>query len=134
MFTVAWWYLFATQLSVLCAIFIDVSGVYAALVLCVAQIVHFGIEDKSFLSFSCQIRLALAALFLTALYEPLGGVLWIPAIGLTARLTVNYCLLARLMSLLPWNRKQPLTWALVKKTLFSPPVQGGTLPALSSGN
>ncbi|MBI2094621.1 MAG: hypothetical protein HYT89_00435 [Candidatus Omnitrophica bacterium] len=134
MFTVAWWYLLATQISVLYAIFIDISGVYAALVLCVAQVVHFGIEDKSFLSFSCQVRFVLAALFLTAWYEPLGWILWIPAIGLTARLTVNYCLLARLMSLLPWNRKQPLTWALVQKTLFSPPVQGRPLPALNSDN
>lgn len=26
-----------------------------------------------------------------------------------AMLAANYCLLARLVSLLPWNRKQPLT-------------------------
>lgn len=130
MFTIAWWYLFFTQLAVLYAAFVGSAGLIAAVLLCVAQIVHFGLEDKNFFSFSCQIRFVLIGIFLAAMIGPLRWLVWIPAIGLTARLTVNYCLLARLMSLLPWNRKQPLSWALVKKTLFSPPVQGSCLPAL----
>ncbi|MBX3346336.1 MAG: hypothetical protein KF806_13480, partial [Nitrospira sp.] len=40
--------------------------------------------------------------------------------GTTARVLVGYCLLARTLSLAPWNRRQPLTWSMLRRTFFSP--------------
>eukprot|EP00539_Tryblionella_compressa_P008486 CAMPEP_0178753090 /NCGR_PEP_ID=MMETSP0744-20121128/11423_1 /TAXON_ID=913974 /ORGANISM="Nitzschia punctata, Strain CCMP561" /LENGTH=177 /DNA_ID=CAMNT_0020406877 /DNA_START=22 /DNA_END=555 /DNA_ORIENTATION=+ len=50
----------------------------------------------------------------------------ITLVGLFANLTVGYCPLARMMSLLPWNRKKniPLSWDLVRRTILSPPTEG----------
>ena len=46
--------------------------------------------------------------------------------------TADYCLLARLTSLLPWNRGERLTWSLVITTLFSGPRQMGPQAAVAS--
>jgi hypothetical protein len=38
--------------------------------------------------------------------------------------------MARLVSLLPWNRKEGFSLALVKRTFLSPPVRGNVLQGL----
>ena len=124
MITVAWWYMLATLGGVLAGLLVEPVWLLAAIGLCALQVVHFGAEDKNYFSFSCQVRYVMMGIFVLRLAEPLRWIYWIPVVGLTARLTVNYCLLARLVSLLPWNRKEPVTWALVKRTIFSTPVQG----------
>ncbi len=123
MFTVAWWYILATWGAVWAGLLVDPAWFYAAIGLCAVQALHFGIEDKNFFSLSCQVRYAMAGIFALGLVEPLRWICWIPAVGMTARLTLNYCLLARLVSLLPWNRPEPVTWATVKCTIFSAPVR-----------
>ena len=56
-------------------------------------------------------------------------------VGVNALLVADYCLLARLLTLLPWNRPLPLDWALVRDVLLMPPAPGpiaarlGTPPA-----
>ncbi len=124
MFTIAWWYLLATWALILSGLLVSAAGIFAAIALCFAQAVHFGIEDKSFLSFTCQVRYVMIAMLAAGLWEPLNGVYWIMVLGLTARLTVNYCLLARFMALMPWNRKQAFNRELFKRALFSPPTKG----------
>lgn len=127
MYNIPWWYLVFTELSLLAGLLSDPGWFYVAIGLCVIQAIHFGIEDKNFLSFSCQVRYVMALMFSLGLYEPLRWLCWIPAAGLVARLTVNYCLLARIMSLLPWNKKAPYSGALLKSTFFLPPTAGSIL-------
>ena len=43
---------------------------------------------------------------------------------------VGYCPLARMLSLLPWNRRQPLSVALVRRTFLSAPVSGSIVEAM----
>lgn len=43
----------------------------------------------------------------------------IQLVGTPVRVLVWYCLLARTLSLAPWNRRQPLTWAMLHRTFFS---------------
>jgi hypothetical protein len=52
--------------------------------------------------------------------------------GTTVRVAFDYCLLARTLSLMPWNRRQPLTLALVWRTYATPPVKGSILQALAA--
>lgn len=130
MFTVAWWYLLFTLAGIFYGLWVSPLGFAAAIVLCLVQVLHFGIEDKSFLSFSCQVRWVLAALLTLGLIDGWGWLYWVPAVGLTVRLTTNYCLMARLLSLVPWNTKEPFSAELVKRTLLSPPTRG-RLPNLS---
>jgi hypothetical protein len=45
---------------------------------------------------------------------------------------VGYCPLARALSLLPWNRSQPLSAALVRRTFVSAPVRGSIVDAINT--
>ena len=44
---------------------------------------------------------------------------WVPVVGMWARALFGYCLMARTMSLMPWNRQVPFTGELLMKTYFS---------------
>ena len=46
---------------------------------------------------------------------------------------VGYCPLARLLALAPWNRKEALTAALVRRTFLSRTGSGGVLLVLPGG-
>ena len=124
MYTTAWWYMLATYAAIWAGVLVEPFWAAVAIFLCLVQVVHFGIQDKNLFSFTCQVRYVLMAILAVGLVEGLEWVWWIPIAGLTLRLTTNYCLLARLVSLLPWNRKRPFSWKLVKEMLFSKPVPG----------
>ena len=127
MFTIAWWYMLGTYALLWAGILYGNVWAGAAIAFCFVQAGHFGMEDKNFFSLTCQVRYATAGIFALGLWEPMAWILWVPAVGIAARLTVNYCLLARLVALLPWNRKEPLTRALVKARIFSAPVRGSVV-------
>ena len=94
------------------------------------QIIHFRWREGRFSAFSVQVRIAYTAMLLLALWEPMRWLFWVPAIGTPAQVLFGYCTLARCLSLLPWNRTEPLTWKLVRRTFFSPPVKGSILQGL----
>ena len=52
--------------------------------------------------------------------------------GTCATVGLDYCTLARIMSLMPWNRTRPLTLRLVWRTFASPPVPGSVIGALGN--
>ena len=101
-------------------------GFYAATALALVQIVHFRVTEGGFMDFAVQVRIAVFLIFLAALwFRPL---FWLPAFGLFARITVNYCLTARTLALMPWNRKEPLSAKLIRHAYFSPPTGGSVKP------
>jgi hypothetical protein len=42
-------------------------------------------------------------------YRSIGWWYWLPCIGTWAQIIFGYCGVARMVSLLPWNRSEPLT-------------------------
>ena len=42
----------------------------------------------------------------------------------------QYCFLARYMSLMPWNKREPYSVSLLKRTFLSAPVSGNILQGL----
>jgi hypothetical protein len=93
----------------------------AAILFALAQYAYFAAADDSRLPLSAQVRLAFA-LFLTA--ADAAGLLWLcwlPVAGTVVRLLFGYCLLERTLSLLPWNRDEPLSRELVRRTFLTPP-------------
>lgn len=44
--------------------------------------------------------------------------------------TMSYCPLARFLSLMPWNRQEPFTLTLLRRTVFTAPVKGSILQGL----
>jgi len=80
--------------------------------------------------FPIQVRLAYVAWVFAGTYVPaLVILMYIATVGLVGNLFFRYCLLARLMTLLPWNRQEPFSWGLFRRTLTTPPVQGKFTPS-----
>ena len=50
--------------------------------------------------------------------------LTIATLGLIGNLFFDYCALARLMVLLPWNRREKLSFSLVARVFLTPPAKG----------
>jgi hypothetical protein len=127
--TIGWWYWLATVILIAGSLAGVPGAIGAAIAVCVVQAAHFGAEDGG-VSFPVQIRLAYLGMLLAGLWVPLRFLHWVQLVGTTAFLLTGYCLLARLLSLMPWNRAEPLTAALVRRELFSAPTRGNVRQGL----
>lgn len=128
--TIGWWYWLAIVVP-LGAWLAGYRWALAAVVaVCVVQVIHFRILEGSANAFPVQVRLAFLGMLLAGLWEPLRALHWVQLVGTTAFLLFGYCLLARLLSLLSWNRSEPCSVALVRRTLFSRPQCGNVLQGL----
>lgn len=128
--SLSWWYWLGTA-ALLAAALAGLQGaLLAVLILCAAQVMGFWVSEGSMIAFPVQVRLAFLALLLAGLWEPLRVVHWIQLAGTTAFLLSGYCLLARAVSLLPWNRQQPLSLALARQTFLAPPAPGNVRQGL----
>jgi len=103
---------------------------YLAAALSVLQVVHFRLREGNFTAYAVQVRVAYAAMLLLALWASMNWLFWVPAIGTPAQVLFGYCALARCLSLLPWNRREALSWPLVWRTFASPPVKGNIMQGL----
>jgi hypothetical protein len=121
---VSWWYWLVTA----CLLSLGVGGYPEGFVLAIAltviQLIHYLLWERNLAAFPIQVRAWYLGLLLVALPEPLQPVYWLPTIGTWALVLFGYCGMARFVSLLPWNRRQPLSRGLVKRTFLSPPVRG----------
>ena len=120
----SWW------LWLITAVFLSIGvsgfpvGFKLAIGLTIFQLIFFALKLQSMTAFPVQVRFFYLLLLLVALPEPMRWLFWIPAIGTWAQVLVGYCTMARLVSLLPWNRREPLTWRLVWRRFVSLPVRG----------
>lgn len=93
------------------------------------QTLHYLLREGSPRAFPVQVRLGYLTWLLAGLWGPLAFFHWIQLAGTAAAVLVDYCPMARMVSLLPWNRRAPLTLALVLRTFLRPPVRGSILDA-----
>ena len=107
-------------------------GMIPVIGLTVVQVTHYLAREKRVAAFPVQVRLGYLLLLLLGLYPPLGFIHWIQVAGTTAVVTVGYCPLARILALMPWNRRQPLSLRIIWKTIVTPPVDGSILAARTS--
>lgn len=88
------------------------------------------LEHGHLLAFPVQVRLAYVAWVMVGTYVPhMQSLMWITTVGLAANLFVGYCPLVRLLTLLPINRNEPLSFDFVKRVFLSPPMPGRFVPA-----
>jgi len=102
-------------------------GIYPAIALTVIQTAHYLTRERRVAAFPVQVRLGYLLLLVVGIIPPFGFIHWIQLAGTTAVVTVGYCPLARILALMPWNRRRPLTAALLWNTIVSPPVTGSIL-------
>jgi hypothetical protein len=122
-----WWYWAVTALLLIVGLAGRFEAFYLAAVVSAVQVVHFRLREGAFAAFPVQVRVVFTATLLLALWKPMNWLFWVPAIGTPAQVLFGYCALARCLSLLPWNRSDPLSWRLVWRTFASPPVKGNIM-------
>ena len=116
---IGWWY----WLGMVILLAVGLSGLAEAfsmaIMLGTVQIIHFVMREHSAKAFSVQVRIAYLGLLILGQLEAMHWVYWVQMVGTSARVLTGYCLLARTVSLLPWNRSQPLSRPLVYRTYVS---------------
>jgi len=93
----------------------------ATLLLSIAQFILFLARERAFKAFPVQLRLAYTLLLTICLLPPMRWLYWLPAVGTSALVIFGYCLMARMLSLLAWNRAEPITIDLLRRTFLSRP-------------
>ena len=119
--SVAWWYWVASTTT----LWLTVLNVYPAfpitLAIAVAQLLHFLVRDRGRASMTVQIRTGYLMVLLMTVPDFMSWFLWVPAIGTLGRVLFIYCIMARMLVLLPFNRREPLSMPFVQKAFFTPP-------------
>jgi hypothetical protein len=103
------------------------AGVSAAIVLTAVQLAHFARRGRGCGTLPLQVRLLFFAALLLGLWPPLAFLHVLQLAGTWANVLFGYCPAARLLSLMPWNRRVPLSVRLIVWTFLSPPAQGSIL-------
>jgi hypothetical protein len=129
---ISWWYWAVTVPMLGAGLAGYPAGFHAAVVLTCIQLIHFFLREDDVMAFPLQVRAAYLGLLILAQWAPFYWVYWLQLIGTSAMVLFGYCLLARMLSLFPWNRTEPFSMQLVLSTFFSLPVPGNILQGLPS--
>ncbi|MEA1988288.1 MAG: hypothetical protein U9N57_03620 [Pseudomonadota bacterium] len=125
-----WIYWAITDILLILGVTFDSQFLYSEIALNVVQVFHFYLLTPQINNFAVQVRIAYLLLLIVALYPPLFFIFYLQIMGTTAMVLGNYCFLARLMSLMPWNSTKDFSLDLIKETFFSKPVNGSVQYAI----
>jgi len=92
-----------------------------AMVLTGIQVVLVLFRERKFSAFPVQLRVAYLGLLCLSFIPQMRWLYWLPMLGTFALVILGYCLLARVLSLLPWNRDEPISSDLLLRTFLSRP-------------
>lgn len=126
----SWWYWLAADALLIYGLAGGAWGFAPVIALCTVQALHFIARERSLTAFPVQVRVGYLGLLLFGLWEYGYFIYWVQLAGTTAMVLVDYCPLARILSLMPWNRREPFTWQLMLRTFLSRPVKGCILQGL----
>jgi hypothetical protein len=88
-------------------------------------VLFLGLNGFSVTPFPVQVRIAYLVWVAIGAYLPyMVFLMYITLVGLASNLFLGYCPLARMMYLMPWNRDDAFSSALLGRVFFSSPVKG----------
>ncbi|WP_298829198.1 hypothetical protein [uncultured Piscinibacter sp.] len=96
----------------------------AAMALTALNAAHALVRLRHPLALPVQVRVSYLGLLLAGCWPPLQVLHPLQFIGVNLLLVADYCVLARLLALLPWNRTVPLSRRLLVWLLMAPPAPG----------
>lgn len=128
--SLSWWYWLASVCLLAAGVAGWAMGFKLAIGLTAVQLIHFTLRERKLVLFPIEVRLGYLLLLLIALPQSLQWLYWLPLLGTVAQVLFGYCPMARAISLLPRNRKQPFSFALLRHTFISAPVRGNILQRL----
>lgn len=131
----SWWVWLITAVLLAAGLAGDAGFFVAAIVLSAGQGAVFVWKHGSARPYAVQIRLAYYAALLLVWFVPgLRWGYWLPMLGTFALVLFGYCLMARALSLLPWNRSEPVSPQLLLRTFFTAPARGRADHGLPPGH
>src|SRR5688572_16749552 len=119
-----WWAWTVTTVLLMIGLYGHSLALIGAMALTVVQGIVLLVRDGSFAAFSVQLRVAYLILLIVAYPPPMRWLYWLPTVGTFALVVFGYCLLARVLSLLPWNSREAYTPDRLRRTFFSAPDLG----------
>lgn len=96
-------------------------GWWGAMLLTAARAARCSLRPGGPRRLDAQVRLLYLGLLWLGRLPGLGGVHTLQWLGLLALLSTGYCLAARLLMLMPWNRDEPLTLSRLRWLFLAPP-------------
>ncbi len=126
-----WIYWFVTDVCLALGLMLWPELLYVTMLVVVLHSVQFYIKSPYVFSFPMQVRLGYLGLLMLGQLPYCSWINWVQLVGTTALLSVDYCPLARMLSLMPWNRHQVLSWSFVRRAIFSMPVSGSIIQYVS---
>jgi hypothetical protein len=125
----AWWYWLASAVLLVQALSGCPFGFTPLILLTLIQTLHVWIREgrlnlRGLAAFPVQVRIGYLTWLLAGLADPTGLMHGIQLAGTGAMVLIGYCPMARMDSLLPWNRHQPLSLQLVARTFLRAPTPG----------
>ncbi|HPA19468.1 MAG TPA: hypothetical protein PLU30_17105 [Verrucomicrobiae bacterium] len=116
-----WWAWVLTTILLAIGLCGRPTAFVAAMGITALQAIVMVVREKSLSAFAVQLRLAYLILLGVCYVPSMRWLYWLPTVGTFALVTIGYCLMARLLSLLPWNRREPLSADLLRRTFMSCP-------------
>ena len=118
------WYWRLTAAFLTYGFFWNPIGYCLAGILTIVHLAHFIWTEKSLTAFTVQTRVCYLFGLIIASPEPMQLLFVLPLVGTWTFVLSGYCFLARLLTLLPWNRTWPLNASRIWAVLTMPPEQG----------
>jgi hypothetical protein len=128
-----WWVWLVTVLLLAIGLAGHTAGFLAAIALSAAQSGWFLRKHRGLKPYPVQIRVAYTGLLLLCLAPLPRWLYWLPTAGTVALLLFGYCLMARMLSLMPWNRQEAISRVLLRRTFLTPPIPGNARHGLPGG-
>jgi hypothetical protein len=97
------------------------SAFIVAMAVTTVQAIMMLIREKSISAFPVQLRIAYLLLLTISFIPQMRWLYWLPTLGTFALVIFGYCLLARALFLLPWNRQESLSADLLRRTFMTRP-------------
>jgi hypothetical protein len=116
-----WWAWAVTTALLIAGLSGYPSSFIAAMALTVVQGIIMLARDRDPRALSVQVRAGYLLLLVICYLPGMRWLYWLPTIGAFALTVVGYCLLVRVMSLLPWYSQEAYTLSRLQRTFFSAP-------------
>ena len=128
---IVWSIWFITWIGLMVGFFHRIFYDYVVVFSAVHTLLFFILFQYHVKPFPVQLRIIYLAWVLVGTYVPHMVILmYITTVGLASNLFLNYCPLARMMYLLPWNREESFSLNLLMRVILTPPVPGRFKPIL----
>ena len=128
---IVWSLWFITLVGLMLGFFYRIFYEYVVVFSLVHTLIFFVLFQNKIKPFTVQLRLVYLAWLIIGTYVPhMAIMMYIATVGLASNLFLNYCPLARMMYLLPWNREEAFSLNLLKRVILTPPVSGRFKPML----